>query len=1143
MKKIIKNNNVHLQLSATDLSNYLSCKHLTHLDQMASENKIVAPPFNNPHADVLKERGLLHEANYVEYLCQQYGMQQEKIDTEDKLEGFQKTINLMQQGVDLIIQGVLKLENWYGRTDILKKVATPSKFGAYSYEVIDTKLSRETKAGAILQLCLYSEMLEEVQGGKPEHLFVVTPGSPFNEQCYRVDEYQSYYRQVRDKLLDALKVEMETYPDPVEHCDVCRWFDVCDKKRREDDHLSFVAGLSNSNRKDLIQIGINKLADLAKSPDDFYKTISDANPESYQRIHEQAKLQLEARDTGSPRYELLKVEPERGFNRLPVPSEGDIFFDLEGDQFYQENGIEYLWGFSTLDQGKLTYHSKFAFNYAQEKEAFEWFMSYVGERKKQYPNLKIYHYSPYEPSALKRLMGRYSVLENEVDHLLRTQSFVDLYGVVRQSIRAGIEKYSIKDLEQFYKFVRQAELRGVGVHKRSFEHAIELGEVELVASESIKIVQDYNQDDCDSTYYLRNWLEELRASLEVTGAELSRPSESSGEVQEELSDEIKRLQETQAALQSGISSIPEERSHVQNIQWLLGDLIGFYRREDKVNFWEKFRLKELDSFELLSEKAGISGLTFIDTVGGTAKCPIHRYSFIDQIIDLKTGVNLYREGILEGEEFKSFGTIKEINFEENTIDIKKTEFGADFHPNACFAWSSVSTKVKAERLLDLADFVIANGLESDKPQFKAARDILLRQNPTLKAVMPEHKEPLEMVKWMAHNLNHSYLAIQGPPGTGKSYTASRMILSLIQAGHRVGVTGLSHKVISNLLAKVSEAAIEAKASVEIFQKVKDKEDETNPSIQYINPNKLKKLIGRQEPFILGGTDFMWAASDMQGMVDYLVVDEAGQFSLVGIMAISHATQNIVLLGDGAQLQQPIQGSHPDGCEVSALDHVCFGYKTLPKEKGVFLPVTYRLHPKICEFNSELFYENRLNAIAENICQTVQGNTAFKGVHLSYVEASHWGNSNYAPEEVELIKKIIQELTNGKITYTLYKDKKVVTHTITESAIMVIAPYNSQVNRIKQALPNIRVGTVDKFQGQEAPIVIYSVTTSSPEDAPRGMDFLYSGNRLNVAVSRAECLFIMVATKQIFEPNCKSPAQMKLANAYCRYLEMAKKIEL
>lgn len=1139
----MRNKKGQIQISASDLSNYLSCRHLTELDLLAAHERLKAPPFNNPHADAIQERGFQHENAYIEHLENSgLSVRRLQVDAEkaNLQTGLDLTLTAMREGHDVIVQATLKLENYFGRADILLKVPTPSALGEFSYEIVDTKLAMETKASSLLQLCLYSEMLASMQDFYPERMGVVTPGSNFVPEYYRLDEFNAYYRLIKSSLLLAIgdydqKQFLDPnaaphYPEPRAHCDVCKWFEICNDRRRKDDHLSFVASLSTSQQKELEEMGIKTLKDLAV-------TELDLKSESLAKAHEQARMQLDARVTGKPKFERLKPLTEKGLNRLPEPSPGDVFFDLEGDSFFGSSGLEYLWGCVYFDLNQLTYRSQWSFDFKEEKKAFEDFIDFIIERKKTYPELKIYHYAPYEPAALKRLMGRYGVREAEIDQLLREETFVDLYSISRQSIRAGIEKYSIKDLEQFYGFTREMNLRDLGPHKRLVEHSLELDTSRDIPKKSLDAVELYNKDDCASTFHLRQWLEELRAEAISQGEVLSRPPLVTGEVREELSQKLQEMGELRSALQKDLNAVPEERSSAEQGQWILSELISFYRREDKVNYFEKFRLQELDSLELLEDKSGISGLTLEGVMGGTAKCPVERYRFLPQEIDIKSGSDLYLEGGHGERKAFKVGTIETLDLENGILDVKKTQAAKDINLHALWAWGIVKTDNKAERVLELGKYVLEEGMENSSLSYKAAREILTRQRPDLSSSVPSAASPLERAKAMALRLNHSYLAIQGPPGTGKSYTASRVILSLLEKRYKVGVTALSHKVISNLLHKTLEASEKEHVQAKIYQKNEDRE---NPKIEYLKSSQeVDAKLASETGIVIGGTDFLWATISREAL-DYLIIDEAGQFSLTGLLAIAHCTKNIILLGDGAQLTQPIKGSHPEGCEVSALDHIVGNANTLPDEKGVFLGTTYRLHPNICSFNSELFYENRLRAVEGNEAQVISGVTRFAGVSLALEEVFHTRNSNTSKEEVEKIKDIVTELVLAENTFTIFKDGKNITKKITPEDIKIVAPYNAQVNLLKKALPNLSIGTVDKFQGQEAPIVIYSVTTSTPEEAPRGMDFLYSGNRLNVAVSRAECLFIMVCSPAIFEVDCKSPKQMKLANAYARFKELTQK---
>jgi uncharacterized protein len=296
-------------------------------------------------------------------------------------------------------------------------------------------------------------------------------------------------------------------------------------------------------------------------------------------------------------------------------------------------------------------------------------------------------------------------------------------------------------------------------------------------------------------------------------------------------------------------------------------------------------------------------------------------------------------------------------------------------------------------------------------------------------------------------------------------------------------------------------------------------------------------ILRREYHVVGGTAWVWSKENLAGAIDVLVVDEAGQMSLANVLACAQAARNLVLLGDPQQLEQPQKASHPERSELSALEYLLEGHDTMPEERGLFLGETWRLHPSVCSYTSELFYEGKLGSHPTLTAQTVSGMSPFTGTGLFYVPVAHEGNQNSSPEEAKRVSEIVKGLLAG-VTWTnrLGESKPV-----TLREILIVAPYNAQVSEISERIPGARVGTVDKFQGQEAPIVIYSMATSSPEDAPHGMEFLFSRHRLNVATSRARCVCILVGNPVLFEPDCRTPEQMRMANAFCRYLELARTI--
>ncbi len=361
---------------------------------------------------------------------------------------------------------------------------------------------------------------------------------------------------------------------------------------------------------------------------------------------------------------------------------------------------------------------------------------------------------------------------------------------------------------------------------------------------------------------------------------------------------------------------------------------------------------------------------------------------------------------------------------------------------------------------------------------------------------------------------------------------------MVRLGKRVGVSATGHKVMRNFLDAALEAAAEAKAPLRCAHKNKPEEDDPPEIMVSESYSKLRNGLADGEIDILAGTSWLWAREDFAESVDILFIDEAGQMALADVLVCARGAENVVLLGDPQQLDQPQQGSHPEGTHVSALEHLLAGAKTLPKGAGLFLGETYRLHPNLCEFTSELFYEGRLTPVAGLENQVLAG-PVLEGAGLWYLPVEHEGNQSASAEEVEAVGELVERLVDGSTQWT---DKDGKTAPVRLDQILIVAPYNAQVDALKERLPDARIGTVDKFQGREAPVVIFSTGTSSPDLAPRGMEFLYDSSRLNVATSRALSACVLVGSPRIFEPECRTPRQIKLANAFCRYLEVAKVVE-
>ena len=1117
----MKYTNNHIIYSPSDLSSHGSCKHLTQLNKQHVRGEIADPEiYTNKVIIMLQEKGVEFEESHLQELKNQ-GKTIAEINTKDP-HSEKRTIDAMKAGVDVIYQARLKEEGkWSGWADFLMKVERPSNLGGWSYEVWDTKLANETKAGTILQIGLYSERVAQIQGITPEFLGVIRPEG---KELYRYDEHAAYIRLVKRNLEDAIANEYQTYPEPVNHCDICKWWKNCNAVRRKDDHLTFVAGMGKSQIKEFRLHDVDTLKTLANLDFPTPFEPSKGVKETYDRLREQARVQSTSRENGyKPIYETLEIKEGKGLNRLPEPSENDIYLDFEGDRMVEPDGLEYMIGY--VHKGE--YHALWAKNEREEKEIFEQFIDLAFQLKQENPKLHIYHYAPYEVTAFKRLMGRYASRENEIDTFLRSHTFVDLYGVVRQSVRASVEKYSIKDLEIFFGYERKMDLRELSSHKSQLELLLQTGNIDKLNNETKDAVQLYNQDDCQSLIKLQKWLEEIRASLINEGANITRPEDGDGIASDNITEHQERIQPIMDALLDGVPPIKAERSEVDQARYLLAHMLDWYRREKKSFWWEFFRLKELPEDELLEERKAISFLEYTGNREAIKRSIVDMYTYPRQECDLRPGNSL------EDQEGNKLGIIHSIDIDAGTLKIIKGPSKIELpHPVSVMSLENINSKAKEEAIISLAEWVIDNGIESENEMYQSARQLLMNTLPRLEEDLVNNEDVLEKTFDFSSKLDHSYLPVQGPPGSGKSYTGSHLIVRLAKQGKKIGITALSHKVITNLLNKVWEVAQEEGFNIEMIQKVKADHNETSPWALVKNEGPIQTAIGGVD--VIAGTSFMWSKPPYRDSVDYLFIDEAGQLSLIDTLAVSHSCSNLVLLGDPQQLKQPQKGVHPEGSEVSALEHVLQGEKTISDEQGVFLSETWRMHSTINAFVSELFYENRLQSKKHLDQQQILG-SKYCGAGLYLEEVEHNGNTNSSSEEVEKVIEIVAHLTSDDLIFINEKGEEV---TLTASCIKIITPYNAQVQAIKQRLPNLDVGTVDKFQGQEAPVIIYSVATSSLEEAPRGMDFLFSPNRLNVAVSRARTRFIMVANPAIFEAECKSPYQIKLANAFCRFKELS-----
>jgi uncharacterized protein len=1103
-----------LFFSPSDLNHFVECEHLTALDLLAIDGRGVAKE-KDPQAEIMRAKGLEHEVAWLQRL-KAAGQQVVTIAAGDEVDWERdaaRTQAAMQQGAEVIYQGVFVEAPWRGIADFLVRVDVPSRFGGWSYEAWDTKLARHPKPHFILQLCWYTEQLARLQGVSPARMRVVLGSGEI--VSYVPEEFLAYYRAVRARFTRALAERRETYPLPVGHCHVCGYVSHCEARRDADDHLSLVAGLRRSQAERLDGVGVTTVAQLAVLDPGTSVGIS---AQTLDRLVRQARLQVEAR-SGSHRVELLAPEPKRGFGLLPAPSPGDVFFDIEGYPFFEPGrGLEYLWGVVVANgEAAWRFRSFECTDRDGEKRAFEAFIDFLHERLEQYPDLHVYHYAPYETSAVTRLMGEHATREAEVDDLLRRGVFVDLYQVVRQSMQISYDSYSLKKVREF--FMRGAGKGAVtegGASILEFQRFLETGDHSILAA-----IRDYNAEDCESTRLLRDWLLERRAEAERQfGVAIPWWTTSPGaEKAPEERDENRDLRERLGRVAATFVSSDPDRAHAAA---LLTHLVDYHRREARPAWWAFFARLKKSPDELREDTEAIAYLT---PVAGVPPRPdrtslVHTLAFPEQEFKLREGAKV-REPV----EGKSAGEIVSIDL-AGRLELKRGPSLADVAlPAAVVAEGPVPTTAQRAALARIAEALV-----SDLPRDRVARDLLARRYPRV-AGRPEGARlqtiDLQEQQALVSALDASYLFVQGPPGSGKTYTGARLIVRLIASGKRVAVTATSHKAIHNLLDEVIAAAAAAGVGLSGLKKSSGS-DESQYRGEGFENTESNDVCAASEADIVAGTSWLFAREQMEGRFDYLFIDEAGQVSLADAVAMSPCARNLVLLGDPQQLPHVTQGVHPGNAGSSVLEHLLAGGGTVLPDRGVFLEETWRMHPDVCAFVSTLAYEGRLRSQADCARQAI-ASSGLTGTGLRYLPVPHSGNSQQSAEEAAAVGEEVRRL----LATGTFTDRAGVSRPLTPADILVVAPYNMHVRLLLQAVPEgVEVGTVDKFQGREAPVVFFSMASSSGDEIPRGLEFLFSRNRLNVAISRARALAVLVCSPRLLETRCRTVDQMRLVNGLC-----------
>ncbi len=1084
----------NILFSASDLMRFMGCAHATTLDLMHLRGEGPEPGEDSEDAALLQKQGDAHEAAHLERL-KGSGKGVVEIVRENLARDAEATRAALADGAEVVFQGAFQSGNWGGWSDFLERVERPSALGAFSYEVADTKLKRRPHPKHVLQLVLYSDLLAEVQGVAPEFAHVELGSG--ERATLRLADYAHYARGARARLEAFVADPAPTRPIPCSDCALCRWADHCASVWVAEDSLFNVAGISRGQVKKLEAAGITTMEALAR----LDHPIRGMAETTRAKLVMQARLQ-HARKTGEPAYELRAPEPGKGFDLLPELTPGDIFYDIEGDPHY-EGGLEYLHG--VWCDGD--FHAFWAHDHEAEAQALSELLAFFRARLDAHPDARIYHYAPYEITALRRLTTKYGIGEAFLDRLMRERRFVDLYAVVRGGLICSEANYSIKSMEAFYDRKREGEVTTAGGSVVAYERWRETGEQQILDE-----IEEYNRIDCISTEELRDWL--VRVRPEGPWPHLG---EGAGDKEEAEDADAEELRAMLAA-----SGLPEER------QQMLFNLGLFHKREAKPAQWAVFDSAGKDEDELIDDLDALAGLEAVGPAEPVKRSMARTYRFPPQETKLRGGKKA-TVPVADGPPTTIEITALDRSGREITLKAgpKKADLLTDrltLHPD----WP-LNTGVIATALRD----VIAD--QCGPRRLTAIDDLLSCAAPRLttgpKTDLLNGADPVAGTIAAVGAMDGTVLPIQGPPGTGKTYVTARAILSLVRKGHRVGVSSNSHEAIRNVLMGCVSALEDQDLPItlELVHKVSSDEDgyPDDSSVHRTRNNEDAANGGH----VVGGTAWFFARDENIQAFDWLFVDEAGQVGLANMVAMGRAARNIVLVGDPRQLPQVIQGAHPEPANLSCLDWMLGNQATIPQDRGIFLPVSRRMHPEVCRYISEQVYEGRLTSHPDTARQAVTG-TAFPPAGAFWVPVPHEGNAQIAPEEAAAIQAAAHELLTGAWT-----EKDGTMRPMRKTDIIVVAPYNAQVNALRDALPpEIRAGTVDKFQGQEAPVCLVSMTASSAEETPRGMDFLFSLNRINVAVSRAKGLALVFGGPRLREAKCNTVEQMQLLNTLCALRE-------
>jgi len=1108
-------------ITPSKITAWLECSHFLSLRNRADAGTLrVEPRPLGSLADLLIEKGAQHERNCLQEL-EDDGRSVYQVPGRNPDETFLRWVerigNPMQDGHDVIYQMPLVHEGIRGIADFL--IRKEGVEGYCSYEPVDAKLTRiEGKPGHVLQLCFYADALEALTGRVPSemHLWL---GSGVSESL-RVEEFRPYWRRLRRQLATLLDQDdiTETRPEPCTHCDYCEFNPLCDAQWRNEDSLVYVANIRTPERHALEREGVRTVVELSTRAG----SVPELHDENLERLVRQAALQVTSREhpEEAPVYELVVPSEDpvfgHGFELLPAPDNGDVFFYFEGHPFWSaQNDLFFLSGLRYRDDvGEWCYDARWAHDLDAQALMVKELVEFFAERRTTFPNMHVYHYNHTERSSLERLT-RGTETESLFGSLAATGLFVDLYVVAKNAFQVGTESYGLKSLEHLTGFERHGGIeQGAG--------AVVVYDNYMTAKDPalLEEIARYNEDDVAATMALRDWIV------------ARRPDEI------EWRDAVLEQFDTSLDTDDLVERLKSYGEH--SAEHLLGDLLNYWRRERLANTEPKFAQAASDFAMLYGDPDFIANLSFQgfeEVISKGAPAINAHFTWLEQpvstIFNEKRNILFTGVGVERG-----YGYLPEIDLENRALTMRWRERHEEAGglPSVLTFDDYVGPMEKPGVLFHLAEQIVHP--DPADPPSRVSMALLARERPRfIRGFGPESglfSDDLESTLRWVGELDESYVAVQGPPGSGKTYSGSHIIYALIKSGKRVGITAMSHAAIDNLFDATYEVFAEngELGLLRALRRGKKPKIGALEGVRYAASGNDAESTAFN---LVAGTTWLWARPQLRPFpVDVLVVDEAGQLALADAVASANGAKNLILLGDPLQLSQVAQAEHPDGSGASVLEHILGEQATLPEDQGVFISETRRMHPDVCRFISNQIYEGRLSS--HESC--AQQGTEF-GTGLRWLEALHTNRSTESPEEADIV---ISQVT--AMLGTPWVNQRGEEAPLRAEDFMVVAPYNDQVRLLRGAfdrtprLRGVQVGTVDKFQGREAPVVFFTMTTSSGEDMPRGPEFLFSRNRLNVAVSRARCLAYLVCTEQLLNSRARTIDEMRLIGTLSAFVEYA-----